>query len=45
MSEIPKRVNGWVLLIDVENGNICLMENGENSDGKGMFMLKLKEEN
>ena len=45
MGKIPKGINGWVSLIDVENGNICVMKNRENSDGEGMFMLKLEEEN
>ena len=45
MGGIPKGVNEWVSLIDIENGNICVMANGENSDGEGIFILELEEEN
>ncbi|XP_057546844.1 F-box/kelch-repeat protein SKIP20-like [Amaranthus tricolor] len=45
MGGIPKGVNGWVSLIDVGNGKICVMGNGENSDGERMFMLEMEEEN
>ena len=27
-------------MIDTENDNICVMKNGENSDGEGMFILE-----